>query len=177
MKKRPATQDEARALSHPLRLRIRRLCLYEPRTNKELAEALQADPSSTLYHVRTLVRTGFLAAQEERRGKRGAREVPYLATGKSWTLDVGSDVSVHVAVIDAYRAELLEAGPEAVLTSTRLGLRLSAGRLKELRRRVGAVVSEFADDDAPEGNAVSLFVGLHRRDALASSGDDEPQEA
>ena len=164
-------------MSHPLRLRILRLCLHEARTNKQLADQLGTDPSNTLYHVRTLVRTGFLRPEDVRRGKRGAREIPYRATGKSWTLDVGSDVSVHVAVIDAYRAELLEAGPEAVLTSTRLGLRLSAGRLKELRRRLGAVVSEFADDDAPEGKAVSLFVGLHRRDALASSGDDEPQEA
>ena len=175
MKRRPATHEEARALSHPLRLRILRLCLYEARTNKELAEALGADPSSTLYHVRALVRTGFLGAERERRGKRGAREIPYRATGKSWTLDVGSDVSVQAAALDAHRAELLEAGPEAVLASSRLGVRLGPEKLAELQRRLHALANEFAAADEPDGEAVSLFIGLHRRNSLASgdNGNDE----
>lgn len=176
MKKRPATREEARALSHPLRLRILRSCLYEARTNKELAQRLQADPSSTLYHVRTLVRSGFLAAERERRGKRGAREIPYRATGKSWTLDVGSDVSVNVAALDAYRAEMLEAGGDSVLTSTRLGVRLSPARLAALRQRLREVSLEFADADDPAGAAVSLYIGLHQRDPVASDdGNDEKE--
>ncbi len=173
MKRRAATREEARALSHPLRLRILRLCLYEARTNKELALALNADPSSTLYHVRTLVKTDFLEPEKERRGKRGAKEIPYRATGKSWTLDVGSDVSVQVAALDAHRAELLDAGPEAVLASSRLGVRLSPQKLAELQRRLGELAHEFADEDTPDGQAVSLFMGLHRRDSLPS-GQDRP---
>jgi len=176
MKRRPATREEARALSHPLRLRILRLCLYEARTNKELAEALVADPSSTLYHVRTLVRTEFLVAEDERRGKRGAKEIPYRATGKSWTLDVGSDVPVQVAALDAHRAELLAAGPGAVLTSSRLGVRLGPRKLAELRRRLHEIAVEFADADDPEGEAMSLFIGLHRRDGLASTENDDSKE-
>src|SRR5215475_395787 len=86
--RRPATEAEARALASGLRLRILRLCLDRPLTNKEIAELLGKQPATTLHHVRTLVATGFLEAQEERRGTRGAREVPYLATGKSWVLDV-----------------------------------------------------------------------------------------
>ena len=79
---------EARALASPLRLRILRICLHEPHTNKEIAQSLGMNPGSTLHHVRTLVRTGFLQAGEPRRGKRGAREVPYLATKRSWDTPV-----------------------------------------------------------------------------------------
>jgi hypothetical protein len=160
-------------MSHPLRLRILRLCLHEAMTNKELAEALKTDPASTFYHVRTLVRTGFLAAEQQRRGKRGAREIPYRATGKSWTLDVGSDASVQVAVVDAYRAEMLDAGPDSVMVSTRMGLRLSDDRLTALRRRLDTVVSEFASDDDRDGRPVSLFIGLHHRDPSTAGTPDE----
>src|SRR5882672_7388900 len=88
LKRRPATEAEARALASAIRLRIIRLCLDRPMTNKEIAARLDANPATTLHHVRKLVSTGFLEPQEERRGTRGAREVPYLSTGKSWTLDV-----------------------------------------------------------------------------------------
>src|SRR5688572_24396906 len=83
-----ATPEEFRAMAHPLRLRIIRLCLHEARTNKELAEHLGKDPATTLYHVRLLVRTGFLRAEPVRTGDRGALEKPYRSTGKSWTLSV-----------------------------------------------------------------------------------------
>src|SRR5690606_34180503 len=75
---------DARALASVLRMRILRLCLDEALTNKEIAERLGVPPGNTYHHVRTLAKRGFLAAQPERAGARGAREVPYLATGKSW---------------------------------------------------------------------------------------------
>ena len=73
----------ARALSSPLRMRALRLCRFDARTNKELADLLEVNPGTMLHHVRTLVDTGFLEAQPERAGAQGAREVPYLATGRS----------------------------------------------------------------------------------------------
>ena len=61
-------------MASPLRLRILRLCLDAPLTNKQIAAALGRDPASVLYHVRRLVRTGFLAPEQERRGvPRGPR--------------------------------------------------------------------------------------------------------
>src|ERR1700722_12426122 len=84
--RRQATDEEARALASSLRLRSLPVCLDEPQTNKEIAERLGRDPASMLHHVRTLVRTGFLEPQGARRGKRGAREIPYLTTKKSWRL-------------------------------------------------------------------------------------------
>ncbi|HEV8373300.1 MAG TPA: winged helix-turn-helix domain-containing protein, partial [Actinomycetota bacterium] len=81
--RRAATPEEARALANPLRLRILRLSLDQALTNKQLAERLGMDPGTVLHHVRTLVRTGFLAAEAVRQGERGALEKPYRATGKS----------------------------------------------------------------------------------------------
>src|SRR5690554_6928560 len=75
---------DARALASVLRMRILRLCLDDALTNQEIAARLGLPPANTYHHVRTLVRRGFLAAQPERVGTRGAREVPYLATRKSW---------------------------------------------------------------------------------------------
>ena len=71
--RREATDEEARALASALRMRILRVCLWEPRTNKEIATVLGRDPATTLHHVRLLTRTGFLAAQPERRGARGSQ--------------------------------------------------------------------------------------------------------
>src|SRR5476649_823080 len=77
-------ERRARALASPLRMRILRLCLHESRTNQELAAELDVNPGSLLHHVRSLVSTGFLVAEEPRAGARGAREIPYRATGRSW---------------------------------------------------------------------------------------------
>lgn len=44
--RRPATPAEAKALGHPLRLRIMRLCLVEELTNKQLADRLDRDPGT-----------------------------------------------------------------------------------------------------------------------------------
>ena len=161
--RRPATRAEARALAHPLRLRILRLCLDEALTNREIADRVREQPATVLYHVRTLAKNGFLVAETERRGRRGAREIPYRATRKSWTLELAPTGSSHVAPVDAFRAEMLEAGPEAVLASARLGVRLRPEALRRLQRRLDAAIMRAHADDDPEGEPVSLYVGLHRR--------------
>ena len=162
--RRLATRAEARALAHPLRLRILRLCLDEALTNRELATRLREQPATVLYHVRTLAKNGFLIAEKERRGRRGAREIPYRATRKSWTLEFEPRGSELVAAVDAFRAELLDAGAESVLQQARLGVRLRPVDLARLRRRIDAAVMAAHEADDPEGEPVSLYVGLHRRE-------------
>src|SRR3954469_4638898 len=131
MERRPATAEEARALANPLRLRILRLCLDRELTNEELAARLGKDAGSVLHHVRLLVKTGFLAAEEERRGARGSVERPYRATGKSWILDVGDEdgngnaSASTIALVDAFRAEVAETPKDAMVTTARLGVRLN----------------------------------------------------
>jgi len=105
-------EADARALASVLRMRILRLCLDEPMTNKEIATRLGKDPATTYHHVRTLTDRGFLAAQPERRGTRGAREVPYLATRKSWRTPIGP--SGNRVLIETFLEEVAEADPATV---------------------------------------------------------------
>jgi len=51
-RRRRSTILQAKAASHPLRLRILRLCGQQPMTNKQLADRLGCQPGTTLYHVR-----------------------------------------------------------------------------------------------------------------------------
>ena len=165
VERRPATEEEARTLASPLRLRILRLCLDVSLTNKEIAERLDKDPASVLYHVRRLVRTGFLVAEEERRGTRGAREVPYRSTGKSWTLSIGESEDPRIAastMVDAFLQDATRAGFENV-DATRLGLRLTPDEHEELTRRLAELVEEFRVRGTT-GAPWSLFIGLHPDD-------------
>src|SRR5438270_12273065 len=111
--RRTATDAERKALASGLRLRILQLCLDEPRTNREIAERLGRNPATTLHHVRTLVDTGFLAAEPVRRGARGSREIPYRATGLSWALDFGGEAAGPSAVmLDTFLEEARAVGLE-----------------------------------------------------------------
>jgi DNA-binding transcriptional ArsR family regulator len=149
----------ARALTSPLRLRILRLCAFDARTNKELAELLDVNPGTMLHHVRTLVDTGLLAADAERAGTRGAREVPYRATGLSWRAPKMPNQSA--VLLETMRQQMVGVAPEQVDT-TWLGLRLNEAHLGELKARMEALVEEFKqrgpDDD---GEAYSLVTVIH----------------
>ncbi|WP_426592917.1 helix-turn-helix domain-containing protein [Cellulomonas sp. McL0617] len=160
---RPADEDDvdadARALASTLRLRILRLCLDEPMTNREIATRLDRNPATVLHHVRTLADRGFLAAQPVRRGARGSREVPYLATRKSWRTP--GDPSSSRILIDTFLEEVALVDPSDVV-ATRLGLRLDAVGHAELVERVQAVFEDFAArSPTPGGVAYSLFYALH----------------
>jgi hypothetical protein len=156
--RRPATDAEAKALASALRLRILRICVGEARTNKEIAAILGRDPASVLHHTRTLVRTGFLAAQEERRGARGAREIPYLATRKSWRIEAPAQ---DRSMLDAFLEEVALV-PAAEVAATRLGLRLPPERMEEFRTRLYALLEEYAAlPDDPAAPAWSFFMVMH----------------
>jgi DNA-binding transcriptional ArsR family regulator len=160
--RRLATDAEARALASAVRLRILRLCLDSPLTNKEIAARLDRNPATVLHHVRTLVGTGFLVAEPPRRGTRGAREVPYRATGKSWLMeDAGGPATGRDPSLAAFLEEVAEVG-EHRLSSTRLGLRLSPAEREELGRRLHEVLDEFARRPAAaDGEKWSLYLGMH----------------
>lgn len=156
--RRHATDEEAKALASSLRLRILRICLGEGRTNKEIAQTLDRDPASILHHVRTLVRTGFLQPQQERPLTRGGREIPYLATGKSWQL---STPAQGRAMLDTFLEELALVPAEEV-DSARLGLRVSPADMSEFRAQLRRLLDDFANRPTdPSAPAWSVFVTLH----------------
>jgi predicted ArsR family transcriptional regulator len=175
--RRPATLREARALAHPLRIRILRLCLDQARTNAELAAALDERPATVLYHVRTLLATGFLVEEPWRPGPRGTVEKPYRATGKSWTLEGGmqSDGSLR-AVFQAVAAEIDEAGPESVLEGARMALRLTPEQREELLAQIRALINQYPSGPDyftadPEGtDPYALLIILHRREQPGRPG-------
>lgn len=141
--RRRATPEEARALSHPLRLRILSLCHGESLSNKELSERLHAQPATVLYHVRTLVRTGFLVAEADRPGPRGSRLRPYRATDKSWTIDVGGPSETggaKLAAVDAAVTEMHSHPTEELGPLVLFALRATRSQLEAL---VDSVVTQL----------------------------------
>ncbi|WP_151524647.1 helix-turn-helix domain-containing protein [Serinicoccus kebangsaanensis] len=155
-----AGDAEAKALASGLRLRILRLTLDEPLTNREIAEALELNPATALHHVRTLVDTGFLEALEPRRGRRGAREIPYRATGRSW---YANTPVTSKGMLEAFVAEVERVPADRTdVTMTRLGLRLPPEELEEFRDRLGELITEFHDRARdPSAEPWSLFLALH----------------
>ncbi|MCC3275400.1 winged helix-turn-helix domain-containing protein [Arthrobacter sp. zg-Y20] len=147
---RDATAAEAKALAHPVRIRILQALRGEAKTNKEIAAELGTTPGATLHHINRLVDQGFIVVQAERAGRRGAREVPYLATGKTATLSFPGTSAESMSVRNAILRSGLDsyaAAPEA----DRFGeasytLHLTPDRLEAFRAQLAAVVREFKDD-------------------------------
>lgn len=172
--KRQATPDELKALSHPVRWRILRMCLEESLTNKELADRLDLAPATVLRHVRVLSDHGFLEAQDPRPGKRGAWERPYRATQLTTRLSLESPKhpeltrGIEIAALDAHRAELLEQPPEASVSTNRSQLRLSRQDTEEFLRRIHELWSEFENRQDPAGQRLSIMwshIAIADRDA------------
>lgn len=161
----PEGTARMRALSSPLRLRVLRLCAFESRTNKELAQLLHVNPGTMLHHVRTLVSTGYLRAEPERAGAQGAREVPYRATGLSWRTSMPGASFVLVETF----LQQIEGVADEDLDTTWLGLKLNAEHRKELEDRLSALVSEFKERGPdPDGDTYSLFTAFHPDDNPSS---------
>lgn len=153
-----ATDAEARALASTLRMRILRVCLNEPHTNKEIARRLGKDPATILHHVRRLVDTGFLEALPVRRGTRGSREIPYVATGKSWRIQTPAKDRV---LVDAFIEEIALVPVDTVGTA-RIGFRLTDEHLDELTSRLTVLLNEYVErPDDPDGKPWSFFMALH----------------
>lgn len=151
-------QARARALSSPLRLRILRLCLHESRTNKEIADLLDLNPATSLHHVRTLVNSGFLTAEETRRGNRGAKEVPYRSTRQSWGTRIPDAAPL---LVDTFLQEIDGLEPQEMQV-IRVGLKLSEQTQKEMLARIHEVLEDYAMREPEEdGIATSLFLAHH----------------
>lgn len=170
--RRPASHAEAAALASTVRLRIIRLTARRALTNKEIARRLGKDPATTLYHVRKLVATGFLAAQPERTGARGAREIPYRGTGLSWRLSdkAGYRDEISEAMLAAYLEEIAEVGI-AQVEQSRMVAQLDEGDLAEFTRRVRDLLDELAERPGkPTGQEVGIYVAWYPAEGKIATG-------
>ncbi|AIJ25079.1 ArsR family transcriptional regulator [Amycolatopsis methanolica 239] len=130
-------------------------------TNKEIAQRLGRDPATTLHHVRKLVDTGFLAPQPARRGNRGAKEIPYLSTGKSWELSGEDDRALSEAMLEAYLSEIAELD-RGELDQSRLVVRVDAEARREFEQRMLSLLDEFRDRSTPEGaEQFAIYVAVY----------------
>jgi DNA-binding transcriptional ArsR family regulator len=178
--RRDANEAEAKAVASPLRLRILRITLHEPHTNKEIAEVLGLNPASALHHVRTLVDTGFLIEQPVRRGPRGSRERPYIASGKSFYVSMG-DASDRIFegrdLLLATFLEEVEGLPADALSSARLGFRLTTADREVVEERLQALLDEIAAMPSdPDGEPWSLYLGLHPDVSGVPSAHDQERD-
>ena len=150
-------------MASSLRLRILRLTVDEPLTNREIAERLGRNPATTLHHVRTLVDTGFLVAEP----------------APAWRARVeGDPVSGDAVVLAAqYRRRFrpsiardardvphrkAEAAGLDRLRASRLGLRLRPEEREEFEDRLQVLLDEYAARPPSQGGeAWSVFLALH----------------
>jgi DNA-binding Lrp family transcriptional regulator len=151
-------------MASALRLRILRMTYHDPLTNREIARRLRRDPATTLYHVRKLVDTGLLEALPPRRGARGSREIPYRATGVSWSLDPAPDEDPRAmgeAMLEAFLGEVADIGVERVV-QWRLALRLDQAQVDEFRERLNGLLQDFAErPPSPEEPLLAVYVAVH----------------
>jgi DNA-binding transcriptional ArsR family regulator len=169
--RRPATAAQAKALASPIRLRILRLCLHDELSNQQLAARLGCDPSTLHYHARILLDAGFLERADPRHGPTGALEKPYRSTGLSWTLDIGADnADATLAMVDAFRAELTEAGSESVESSSRFVFHLDDTTREQMMERIQAILDDYvATDDERRAEHQPRLGGLFVLHRLADS--------
>ena len=162
--RRRAVDAEARALASSVRLRILRLCRDEELTNKQVADRLGIDPGSALHHIRTLLAAGFLEPRPVRRGNRGAREHPYRATGKAWTLDVPPSAAGTAAGVRAFLDEVADTDPASVLW-VRAALYLTPDEVARLEDDLRELVERYQHGERPDARPYALFSTFYPREA------------
>ena len=67
------------------------------------------------------------------------------------------------AVAAAAREELIEAGPDAVLSTLRLGVRLKPGDIAQLKAALRDLGDQYSKRDDPVGAPVGILAVVHRR--------------
>jgi predicted ArsR family transcriptional regulator len=159
----PATRAEARALAHPIRLRVIRLAKDQALTVSQLSELLGLGKATVLHHVRTLLREGFLSEAPQRRSAAGRPEKPYRSTRKSLTITFTDTPELPLAVLDAFRKEVADhEDPSPVVARRRL--RLNDASRTEFVARLGRLVDEFDARDEPDCQPVN-FLAIAVRDS------------
>jgi DNA-binding transcriptional ArsR family regulator len=153
----PLELHEVRALAHPLRMQMIELFAEQPRTAKQVAQALGQPPTRLYHHVATLERAGLLRLCETR-AVRGATEKYYAVTqnaartaGSSALRESTSEDrrAIAATLLDRARDELTKAlapkrgARKKPLMAIRAVARLSPRAAKDLQRDLMAVLKRL----------------------------------
>lgn len=157
-------------MASSLRLRILRLCNDREWTKKELADRLERDPSTILYHLRLLGAAGLLEPVGVRQSAGGAYEKPYRSTGLFVAPQVrpGSrdEREADNAMLAAFRQELAESGRESIYEPTRFHLHLEDAARDSFVERAPSLIEESRVHDADRNHHGASGYGdilvLHR---------------
>ncbi|MFT5194591.1 MAG: DNA-binding transcriptional ArsR family regulator [Cellvibrionaceae bacterium] len=77
--------DTLKKMTHPQRIEILQ-SLHSPKTVKEIAEEIQADPTKLYYHIRQMEQSGLIKVVETNMVS-GIVEKTYFVTAKNYTVD------------------------------------------------------------------------------------------
>ncbi|MEZ5216170.1 MAG: hypothetical protein R2715_06145 [Ilumatobacteraceae bacterium] len=136
-------------------------------TNQELAARLGCDPSTLHYHAQLLLRSGFLERAEASADcDRGARASSARPVSRGPSTSAPSTPTPHSRCSTRSQAELTEARPRSVESSSRFVLHLDDSNRSAMVDRIQAILDEYLADDADRRAAgqprlSGLFV-LHR---------------
>ncbi|HET6813786.1 MAG TPA: hypothetical protein VFJ69_07235, partial [Actinomycetota bacterium] len=84
-----------------------------------------------------------------------------------------SEATATQAMVEAFLAELDEAGPGAATAFNRLALTLNKASRDELQDRVLAILDQFVTRGPdPDGEPYGLLFGMHRRPTPGPAGQD-----
>ncbi len=165
--------ERIRAYVHPTRMSLLGLLARQPMTATGVARALGVHPANLTRHLRLLEQTGLIRIVERRDTGRNLEKY-YRATALAFEVRLATDriEDRRATVLGILRDNLSTA---VVTTSTSssevVGLleqvRLDRRDISRLRERFDALVHEFAELDAPDGDPYTLSVALYPAPASA----------
>jgi DNA-binding transcriptional ArsR family regulator len=182
-----------KALADPVRLRIVLLTEDEPRTVKELAEALELPQTGLYYHVKLLLKAGILRVASKRMVS-GIEEKRYQAAATNWPAppdQIGelAKAGLLKALFDTVEAEIQLAvrdqpdvpagdpsGPLPFLLFTRLAL--DRDDAKRVQKQLEDIVMRYAQAPRRPNRAKPEYHALfavHRRPGDAREYGDAPR--
>ena len=169
--------DQLKALSQPLRLSILEQLVSEPRTTKQVAEALGEKPTKLYHHVDALERAGVIRLVATR-PKRGTTEKYFRAVARSFRADprlfasdpgaLGTLRESAAVVFENAAAQIRALPAETALRDTRgliAPVRITADEKtvrryqRRLERLVKDLQSEEGSDPGPDAETMMLVIG------------------
>ncbi len=174
----PRLRAVHRALADPLRIRLYELLALRPQSAKELAARVGLRPDRLYHHLAQLEEGKLIEIAEYRPLAGGKVERVYAPTTVEPLVDDASPADVARllgAALETTRADInaatlaKQAGEERLITLSRTGVRLNAGRLAELRAAVEDLLRRAREQPDDDGVWTTvLWTAVDREDRRGS---------